>query len=405
MEVVSMARKGVNAAAQKAFDSWASMNDYPTLSEILPSYLDDHDSILLETILLEFGGFLLTEFKGAKSTKEKYFESVIFLLRRANKGHSIDNDAEVSRLSLALKNHLNREKIIDGDDITTEKTLPLFIVDDLPYAIETSSPHLAHITNEMFKKKDHSGRLATLLTFYADGRAGEGKALSYNNWHWDAVIGALVCNWNMVKVLETKKSSFCASARYVIYVLVFITKQFSKHFTHYVFITIRFEYSLDCFHALGTYWALSDGLYRDTPSRTNNFLFNNIQNRNRNYFSCIVTTSLKGCVGVVHKGFISGKSLRYGATTTMAMHPEMTDGLVRSRGGWKQDNSSIYTVSVLSSVLPGMKVLSGYLSIYDQVAVPSFERVLSTADIALARKFTKKVSYCSKHVQQYIDVH
>ena len=110
MEVVSMARKGVNAAAQKAFDSWASTNDYPMLSEILPFYLDDHDSILLETILLEFGGFLLTEFKGAKSTKEKYFETVIFLLRRANKGHSIDNDAEVSRLSLALKNHLNRKK-------------------------------------------------------------------------------------------------------------------------------------------------------------------------------------------------------------------------------------------------------------------------------------------------------
>ena len=168
--------------------------------------------------------------------------------------------------------------------------------------------------------------------------------------------------------------------------------------------TTRFEYSLDCFHALETYWALSDGLYRDAPSRTNNFLFNNIQNRNRNYFSSMVTSSIKGCVGDVHKGFVSGKSLRYGATTTMATHPEMTDGLVRSRG-WKQVNSSIYTVSVLSSVLPGMKVLSGYSSIYDQVAVPSFNRVLSTTDIALARIFTKKVSYCLKCCQQYIVVH
>ena len=75
----------------------------------------------------------------------------------------------------------------------------------------------------------------------------------------------------------------------------------------------------------------------------------------------LLTTTIKNLVPECQKQNVSGKSLRYGATTTMHEHPDIIHSELLAVGGWwAKDNSLYYTVGNVAIHLRPMWALAGY---------------------------------------------
>jgi len=137
------------------------------------------------------------------------------------------------------------------------------------------------------------------------------QSWSYSNGH-----KCLTGSWKDIKICTEKLASFC--------------NDFD-------------QWETDVYDSFGDYWSVENGLVRKLVGGRmgleSNFAFPMCQERTDGWTARIIASTLSNLVPACQKKKVTGKSLRYGATTSMHEHPDITH-----TGWWSNDNSSHYTV-------------------------------------------------------------
>mmetsp|Transcript_16113 Transcript_16113/g.46243 ORF Transcript_16113/g.46243 Transcript_16113/m.46243 type:complete len:588 (-) Transcript_16113:47-1810(-) len=182
-----------------------------------------------------------------------------------------------------------------------------------------------------------------MATYYADGRAGEGKFVNLTTMRYDGNIGALTASWKQIKTCSAKMATFCNDYD---------------------------GWETDVFDALGDYWSTSNGLVRQLINGRmglqSKFLFPMCQTRQDKWTAAIITSTIRrlDCMPSCQESSVSGKSLRHGCTTTLHEHPDTNHPELMAKGGWvAADNSSNYTIGSIAIHLRPMRALTGYHNI------------------------------------------
>ena len=96
------------------------------------------------------------------------------------------------------------------------------------------------------------------------------------------------------------------------------------------------------------------------------FLFPMCQQRRDKWTAATITSTIRrlNCVPSSQESSLSGRSLRYGCTTTLHEHPDTNHSELLAKGGWvASDNSSKYTIGSVAIHLRPMRALTGYHNI------------------------------------------
>ena len=209
---------------------------------------------------------------------------------------------------------------------------------------EEDVPDLIHIQRSLLFS-DISDKMQTrsLLnaTYSADGRGGECKFFNMSSWSWDGGHRCLIGTWKDLKNLSTKKLTFCNDS---------------------------FNWETCILDSFGDYWSAERGLIRKPTSSGKlgmraKFVFPMCQSRTDAWAAKHTTKILREFVPKCQQSGITSRSLRYGVTTEMHEHPDVSHPELLTRGGWEPaDNSKHYIAGRIGSQLVPMRALAGYIN-------------------------------------------
>jgi hypothetical protein len=218
---------------------------------------------------------------------------------------------------------------------------------------------LHNIILNMLRTRDkdlYQDRLLLSFAWNSDARGGEMKFLNYQDWFYDPFLNCLDLVWREPK--NDNEYRLC-------------------------FVSDKNLFSLDIYHSLGSYWC-SEGLYRNKlPEKldgTDHFTFHNIlyKDYHDGWVASRVTTLVRKHLSIEvvlpNDTVVQGRSLRKGATTTMACSKYMQSQFIGSRSGHAtSDNSDIYISTIPALTLPGAKALAGWEHAHADVYQPSLK--------------------------------
>ena len=220
---------------------------------------------------------------------------------------------------------------------------------------------LQFVLSKLFKEAsmsagNHLEQNAILLTTYlACGRGGEVKFNDFTEWVYHPSLQGVDIGWTEVKTVSKYSMLMVSSVE---------------------------DPLLDFFHALGCYFSLGKGLYRDTEALHNglgNYLFPSLHGMDDKSVSSAITNVIRRCLPPRTpssiKNQFSAKSLRQGAVNDLASHSDIGLFDTCARSGHSTGLSvDYYTDS--SNVLrgmPGANVLAGNSSARQTVMNPRLE--------------------------------
>jgi hypothetical protein len=205
-------------------------------------------------------------------------------------------------------------------------------------------------------------------TFIADGRPGEGKFFNMRSWNYSNGHKCLTGSWKDIKNCTEKLATFC--------------NDFD-------------QWETDVYDSFGDYWSVENGLVRKLVGGRmglkSNFAFSMCQDRTDGWTARIIASTLSNLVPACQKKKVTGKSLRYGATTSMHEHPDITHTELLAVGGWwSKDNSSHYTVGRVAIHMRPMRALAGYCNVR-KAHVPPWLGALGEVELPLMETLADKL--------------
>jgi hypothetical protein len=210
--------------------------------------------------------------------------------------------------------------------------------------------------NSKTKITAYRDRVLLLITFYGVGRGGEAKFLKWREFCWDDYFQNLEGVWTRMKTL----------------------------FQHVVsFQCCRLGYLCDLYHAFGCYFAVEDGLHRldhttDARKKRDRYIFPHLWEISDATVARNLTALIRAHSDSCFKVLNQSRSLRVGANTELAMHPDVSPEQQRIAGGFAAgNNSELYTRMNPDLCLPAATALAQWPRATEQVYPPSFECVLS----------------------------
>jgi regulator of replication initiation timing len=190
-------------------------------------------------------------------------------------------------------------------------------------------------------------RIGLIVTYSADGRGGECKFLRYDTMRWDQKFGVAVGLWKEPKTLTQHPMPFGPDADGM---------------------------ECDFFHAMGSYWILSRGLFRTEEQKgIEDFVFCEFHRIADSTVTTNLSNTIRDNVADDMKPFMKARSLRYGATTTLAVHRDISHQELLGRGGWSAGNEEYYIQRVMALLLPGQRALAGWSDCHRTTYPPRLE--------------------------------
>ena len=166
------------------------------------------------------------------------------------------------------------------------------------------------------------------------GRPGECKFLRYDQFLWDPIFHSVDAAWYEPKTQDTKRCLYPPDPR---------------------------SYECDFYHALGCYWIIDNGLFRN-PAEADpslkaaiNFVFPHCHCARDSQVAQTLTAVLKELSPEALKKTTTSKGLRRGSNTQMAAHRQVTFHEQQARGGWSTGSRS----DVYADFVPSMSYIAG----------------------------------------------
>lgn len=135
------------------------------------------------------------------------------------------------------------------------------------------------------------------------------------------------------------------------------------------FCTDRDHWELCVLDSFGDNWSGDNGLWRQCNSSgkigyLQYFAVPMCQKRSDGWTSAMVTKTIRNDMLEAIRDFVSGRSLRYGATTLLHDHPHITEPeLVARTGHASEGNTKHYVISSRGMQFAAMRALAGYSAV------------------------------------------
>jgi hypothetical protein len=216
------------------------------------------------------------------------------------------------------------------------------------------------------KANAHRDRAQLLFTFYAVARGGETKFLRWDQFSWDSYFQNLEGLWKRIKTM----------------------------FHHTISFQCCYLGFLCClYHSLGCFFAVEDGLFRHTPTGTvaektrirNRYIFPHLWKISDPKVATMLTTLIREHSDAPFKKLNQSRSLRVGANTELAVHPDISPEQQRIAGGFAAgNNSELYTRMNPDLCLPAANALAQWpRATGKESQPPSLDCLISTMHVTL----------------------
>jgi len=232
--------------------------------------------------------------------------------KRQNRGEETLKDAKSRALHLRCEHGkllVNNRDFLGMKGVDLESIILSLILND----------------NNKNRKRPHEFRTLLLFAFYAVGRGGEAKFLRWDHFFWDDFFQVLEGIWKRIKTMIHQNVYFqCCFLGYL----------------------------CDLYHSLGCFFAVEDGLFRhpaEGPNAEkirirNRFIFPHLWNISDQSVATTLTNIIRDHSDECFKKLNQSRSLRVGANTELAMHPNISTEQQRIAGGFSAgNNSELYT--------------------------------------------------------------
>lgn len=276
-----------------------------------------------------------------------------------------------------LKVALDRAKIQSDEGCTSPKfralykrVEPSFVRADrrsLSGWSKQAGVDLESICSQMMESMDadtYTFRAILVMTYLGVGRGGETKFLRWDNWLWDHHFECPDIIWAEMKTTNWGPMLFGPNAK---------------------------TYLCDFYHSFGCYFAIEKGLFRENDQASKasaKYVFPNLHQSENDTVTRKVTERLRKFVAAELQISTSARSLRRGANTFLAVHPQISPEEQRIRGGWSSGTTTErYTEINPALTLPGMLALGGWSDPHAKVYAPRLECLSEPDDTEIASYF------------------
>lgn len=357
-------------SAVKVFDRFQKGREDPVLDEITEVHVEgDH----LVSLLTAFGtyfrdlqiktplGFMTPKTKGiyygkVKEELKKKFPLHVFWL---------DKDAWTSMLK-NFNTGCTRQRQFDDDVNATDTKCRSIYKDNMAengngnlvrYCLVETSTDLRSIAHKLLSQPsaaNHQKRLESNMTFSAVGRGGEHYLLRWDEAFWDPRFRLPEFTWPVIKQVAYQT-------------MVFVPEKYHP-----------FAFLVDIFHSFGTWFLLANGLFngRYHPAKQK-YVFPTLHNKRKEAVARDMTATIrKNLPDAIPKELVncfSSRSLRKGASTILAAHPNVFPDERIARGGWTNSsnkNADTYVDSTFVLSMPGGMALAGFRHCHREVFPP-----------------------------------
>ena len=251
-----------------------------------------------------------------------------------------EDDYWFTKTKKDIVSSIGKSRVRGGDE--EEEPSKVAVVRDRDVYNREYMPDLVHINRDLLKSNlsdVYQRRVAINMTFAADGRPGEIKYLNMKSMAYNPAGNSIDGDWKDVKTAKKKPTSFCTDAEY---------------------------WECCALDSLGDFWNAGNGLIRNRNSSghigyLDYFVLPICAKHGDSWTSTMVTNTLRNDLVESIRSCVSGKSLRYGATTLLNDHPNITEPELFARTGHaRSENTKYYIISNRGLQFAPMRALAGY---------------------------------------------
>ena len=291
----------------------------------------------------------------------------------------------------AFEKDSKREAFDKGTDRQDPKVRPLYRRVEARYLCATQrvdggwrqlqGADLESINEYLIKTKTQQNnnleRRAIINNVYQGvGRGGEPKFMRYDDCVWDPYLECVDTYWRQRKTLEATPMTFTCDYD---------------------------SYLCDTYHSMGCYLSIENGLHRtENQKRISKFIFPHLHSVRDSTVTTNVTKWLREACHTSLKARTSAKSLRQGANTFLAMHPQITKDERLVRGCWAPSDTSdkaAYKDINPALTLPAALALEGWPDVRARVYPMRLPINLPTDELAKLKLFHQSLYVSSLGTQ------